>query len=157
MKLKLIDADAINFEKVFVGASDFAKDTREGAQSLIDSQPTAYDVGKVVGQLENTSIPDRYDGMGGYVGKRTVYLDDAIEIVKEGGAEKALGMAISALEELQQYRTIGTLEECQEAREKQILYKVKVLGVCPKCSYDFGWELVNFCPKCGQKLDRSDT
>ena len=64
------------------------------------------------------------------------------------------GMAIKALEEIQQYRAIGTVEECREARERQISHKVEVLGVCPKCSYDFGWELVNFCPKCGQKLDR---
>lgn len=32
------------FGKVFIGASDFAKDTREAAQGLIDEQPTAYDM-----------------------------------------------------------------------------------------------------------------
>lgn len=31
----------------------------------------------------------------------------------------AFQMAIDALEEIQQYRAIGTIEECQEAREKQ--------------------------------------
>ena len=46
--MRLIDADKIDFEKVFIGASDFAKDTREAAQKLIDEQPTAYDVDKVV-------------------------------------------------------------------------------------------------------------
>lgn len=37
---RLIDADKVNFENVFIGASDFAKDTREAAQSEIDAQPT---------------------------------------------------------------------------------------------------------------------
>ena len=46
--MRLIDADKIDFGKVFIGASDFAKDTREAAQKLIDEQPTAYDVDKVV-------------------------------------------------------------------------------------------------------------
>lgn len=49
--MRLIDADKIDFNEVFKGQSDFAKDTREAAQSLIDSQPTAYDVDKVVEQI----------------------------------------------------------------------------------------------------------
>lgn len=50
--MRLIDADKIDFNEVFKGQSDFAKDTREAAQGLIDSQPTAYDVDKVVEKLE---------------------------------------------------------------------------------------------------------
>ena len=38
--MRLIDADKVDFGKVFAGASDFAKDTREAAQSVIDAQPT---------------------------------------------------------------------------------------------------------------------
>lgn len=38
--MRLIDADKIDFGEVFIGASDFAKDTRNTAQELIDSQPT---------------------------------------------------------------------------------------------------------------------
>lgn len=50
--MRLIDADKIDFGRVFVGASDFAKDTREAAQKLIDEQPTAYDMNKVVKMLK---------------------------------------------------------------------------------------------------------
>ena len=50
---RLIDADKIDFNEVFVGASEFAQDTRNAAQMLIDNQPTAFDVDKVVEQLEN--------------------------------------------------------------------------------------------------------
>ena len=39
-RMRLIDADKIDFGEVFIGASDFAKDTRNTAQKLIDSQPT---------------------------------------------------------------------------------------------------------------------
>ena len=37
---RLIDADKIDFNEVFGGQSDFAKDIRGAAQSLIDAQPT---------------------------------------------------------------------------------------------------------------------
>ena len=37
--MRLIDADKIDFNEVFKGQSDFARDTREEAQSLIDSKP----------------------------------------------------------------------------------------------------------------------
>ena len=49
---RLIDADKIDFNEVFVGASEFAQDTRNAAQRFIDKQPTAYDVDKIVEQLE---------------------------------------------------------------------------------------------------------
>ena len=55
--MRLIDADKIDFGKVFIGASDFAKDTKEAAQNLIDSQPTAYDVDKVVEQISDLVKP----------------------------------------------------------------------------------------------------
>ena len=37
----------------------------------------------------------------------------------DGKAYEDMEMAIKALEEIQQYRAIGTVEECREAREKQ--------------------------------------
>lgn len=52
--MRLIDADKIDFGKVFIGASDFAKDIREAAQKLIDEQPTAYDVDKIVERLQES-------------------------------------------------------------------------------------------------------
>lgn len=50
---RLIDADKIDFNEAFVGASEFAQDTRNAAQMLIDNQPTAFDADKVVEQLED--------------------------------------------------------------------------------------------------------
>ena len=77
---------------------------------------------------------------------------------------QAYEMAIKALEEVQQYREIGTPEECQAAMEKQIAKKaITYRGTnradCPACGATvrgidapFG----NWCSKCGQKLDWSD-
>lgn len=48
---RLIDADKIDFNEVFVGASEFAQDTRNAAQMLIDKQPTAFDVDKISKEL----------------------------------------------------------------------------------------------------------
>ena len=84
--MRLIDADKIDFEKVFIGASDFAKDTREAAQKLIDEQPTAYDVDKVVEQIESSST--NKDGIVCYVDKKPVITKEvAIKIIKSGGIE----------------------------------------------------------------------
>ena len=54
--MRLIDADKIDFNEVFVGSSEFAQDTRNAAQMLIDNQPTAFDVDKVVEQLKQLKM-----------------------------------------------------------------------------------------------------
>lgn len=78
--------------------------------------------------------------------------------------ENAYAMAIKALEEVQQYRAIGTPEECRAAMEKQkakkpVTYKGTNRADCPICgatvrgiSKPFG----DWCSNCGQKLDWSD-
>lgn len=71
---------------------------------------------------------------------------------------------IKALEELKQYRTIGTPEECLAAVEKQTAKKVKsisqvkdgdsyvgLIGRCPCCG-DILEEDTVYCD-CGQRLD----
>lgn len=80
--MRLIDADKIDFKKVFIGASDFAKDTREAAQKLIDEQPTAYDVDKVVERLEKAKYEDDL-----YPCNLAVEIEEAKSIVKSGGIE----------------------------------------------------------------------
>ena len=71
----------------------------------------------------------------------------------------ALEMAIQALEEIQQYRAIGTVDECREANGKQMPKKVKEDGyfgfidyVCPTCGHDAGSSGTKYCKNCGQKL-----
>lgn len=75
--------------------------------------------------------------------------------------------AIKALDEIQKYQAIGTIEECQEARERQRGKKVSnrtllrdlngnpytVRGDCPNCG-SIGLLSVNtdHCNACGQKL-----
>ena len=51
--MRLIDADKIDFSKVFGGHSEFAKDLIAAAQELIDIQPTAFDKEKVESQIQN--------------------------------------------------------------------------------------------------------
>ena len=81
--MRLIDADKIDFGEVFIGASsDFAKDTREAAQNLIDAQPTAYDVDKVVERLGE--LKEIYPICGGMLHVYAVRIDKAINAVKEG-------------------------------------------------------------------------
>lgn len=74
----------------------------------------------------------------------------------------AFQMAINALEEIQQYRAIGTVEECREAKEKQRVKQVILYGdcedgklICPSCNEDL-WDLrecgFDFCPYCGQAI-----
>ena len=67
-------------------------------------------------------------------------------------------IAISALEEIQQYREIGTVEECREAVEKQKPKKPilrndngKLRKSCPVCGCFFS-PLSRSCPKCGQAI-----
>lgn len=75
-------------------------------------------------------------------------------------------IAINALEEVQQYRAIGTLEECKIAVEKQRPKKPinpdDDYGTfkCPNCNglifTEDRFETHRYCLLCGQKLDWSD-
>nr|DAY93221.1 MAG TPA: zinc-ribbon containing domain protein [Caudoviricetes sp.] len=74
---------------------------------------------------------------------------------------KATRVAIKALEEVQQYRAIGTLEECRAAVERNNEKTRIIDGITECCGYDFGIdafqrELSKFCPVCGRKIERSD-
>ena len=77
-------------------------------------------------------------------------------------------MAIKALEEVQQYRAIGTPEECRAAMEKQKAKKPmhvtnsyfgyqkhkEHVGYCPDCGHQV--EEPYGCPNCLRKIDWSD-
>lgn len=72
--------------------------------------------------------------------------------------QEAKTVAVQALEEIQQYRAIGTLEECRAAVEKQKPKKPVMDGYCcfesyecPTCHHDISDEQ-KYCDKCGQKL-----
>ena len=91
-------------------------------------------------------------------------------IIPQKRAE-ALDVAIKALEEVQQYRAIGTPEECQAATEKQTAKRIKqqewMYTRC-SCGHEFskhhgdGYysipqeQKTKYCPDCGQRLDWSD-
>ena len=76
--------------------------------------------------------------------------------------QEAMKMAIQALKEIQNYRKIGTVEECWESVEKQIQKTLEFFGdcedgelLCPSCQEDL-WDLkecgFNNCPYCGQAI-----
>lgn len=65
---------------------------------------------------------------------------------------EAMGMAIKALEEVQQYRQIGTVEECREAMEKQTAISREIIEgkyFCTKCHNLMPYP--GYCG-CGQKV-----
>lgn len=91
-------------------------------------------------------------------------------IIPQRRAE-ALDVAIKALEEVQQYHQIGTVEECREAVEKQTAKKPDYEGdgfsdgqlvydtwICPCCGkhYEVDCDRYDYCPNCGQHIDWGD-
>ena len=85
--MRLIDADKIDFSKVFGGYSAFAKDLISAAQELIDIQPTAFDRKKVVEELQKHSH-NYYPSIDHYcVSVKAVKLREVIEIVEKGRIE----------------------------------------------------------------------
>lgn len=82
--------------------------------------------------------------------------------------KEALHMAIQALEEIQQYRAIGTVEECREAVERMKPKTPTYDGdgyapdgtfvwdewLCPNCNsrYEVDFDEYDYCPNCGQKI-----
>ncbi len=92
---------------------------------------------------------------GGYIGGKDAVLEYDI--------------AIKVFEEIQQYRAIGTVEECREAGERRIPKIPDIWGDgydnegnmiydmydCPNCgkSYEMEYEEYKYCPSCGQAID----
>ena len=72
--------------------------------------------------------------------------------------EKAYELAIFALKEIQQYREIGTVEECRADREKQSPKNIEKIRegeyCCPKCYtvYDDCIFEYDYCINCGQAI-----
>ena len=87
-------------------------------------------------------------------------------------------IAISALKEIQQYREIGTVEECRESVEKQKAKKPDIytdtrnmvdlhgnvyteqanVYLCPTCESFIGYvgnNIFHYCPVCGQAIDEN--
>lgn len=90
-----------------------------------------------------------------------------IKYDKEKDYEK-LCRQVLLLEEVKQYRAIGTPEECWAAMERQnpraAITEKEDTGttryICPTCGMYMGWSTGTFparyCWKCGQKLDWGD-
>lgn len=88
--MRLIDADNLNFE-----GQNYNKSQMKSILDFIDAQPTAYDVDKVVEQLEdlksrvpvNRVLDDIINDKPKELGMLISY-DKAIEIVKAGGIDE---------------------------------------------------------------------
>ena len=77
---------------------------------------------------------------------------------------------LNALEEVQKYREIGTVEECREAVERQKPKMPDYEGdgyadgemvydtwICPNCGkkYEVDYDDYKHCPNCGQAIDEN--
>lgn len=84
--MRLIDADVLKEYCMRASKSDddFRRVSLATLASEIDAQPTAYDVDKVLEQLEAYSNADEAERLGTMP---VVELADAIKIVKGGGVE----------------------------------------------------------------------
>ena len=97
----------------------------------------------------------------------TVTLDHIVKeepnvspLVYKGREEKANTILVM-VEELKQYRAIGTVDECRAAVDKQTARKATTNHswthyhfFCPVCNMEVND--MKYCPNCGQKLDWSD-
>ena len=93
---------------------------------LLNNQPTAYDIGKVVEGLKNASWEETDIST-------VIYIDDAIEIVKKGGASDDVCEWRLCDEEANVYDT--------SCRNPHILIE----GTPKENNYEY-------CPYCGKKI-----
>lgn len=87
--MRLIDADSVIDDIKWEMGETYDDDVRAGMKSVIDiinKRRTAYDVDKVVSELQDKSF-ERY-GNSGMGGELVVNFDDAVEIVKRGGVDE---------------------------------------------------------------------
>lgn len=103
-------------------------------------------------------------------------VQEVIEYLEQHGfiADEVKDMCIEALVQVERYRTLGTVEELKEAREKQVTKKPKIqktddkaLFKCPCCDNVLLEEfygvvtlkhgqITKHCENCGQAIDKSE-
>lgn len=97
--------------------------------------------------------------------------NEAIEVIKSNMPtsgyymlRESLDMAIKALEEVQEYQKIGTVEECREAVKKTKAKKIikrsfvipyEGIDACPVCKEPLG-RRTKYCRNCGQRLESGE-
>ncbi len=86
--MRLIDVDAMNEELFYkqVGGKD-SLITAESAFEMVDAQPTAYDVDKVISELKRDKFVESECILSDVHQGYNAGLNRAIEIVKGGGVE----------------------------------------------------------------------
>lgn len=74
------------------------------------------------------------------------------------GFGKELIARMELLEELENYRAIGTVEEFRELKEKATPKKpiLNPICKCPICDHVLPYALVKYCSNCGTALDCSE-
>ncbi len=76
----------------------------------------------------------------------------------------AIRVAISSIDKIQQYRAIGTVEGCREARERQRAKKPRFYAhnyYCGNCgslvgNSEFNWKRFMYCDRCGNPVNWSE-
>ena len=86
--MRLVDADALKKDLKSVTLSNGTLVNTNAVLYLLEEYPTAYDIDKVVSQLEKWSFnADVNIGDGTMMNHNLIVSKNAIEIVKRGGAE----------------------------------------------------------------------
>ena len=97
------------------------------ALRLLDNEPTAYDIDKVVEELDKASylVPSKNKG---YYADNAINLEDAIEIVKQGGVD----------DDVCEWKVKSNYYVTECSHDTDVMYGLK---------QDF-----KFCPYCGKKI-----
>ena len=97
------------------------------------------------------------DMFGSSLSLETV-IDELERQLKEPGNPHPINAKILTYEDAkawEEYKAIGTPEECRAAMEKQTAKRPRIIGnamICPSCPRCFKSASPTYCPSCGQKL-----
>ena len=93
--------------------------------------------------LQNTK--KRFENLRKLADKNNGYIEPTLYDVE-------IDEIIQALQEIQQYREIGTVEEFKALKEKSVAKEMDRYH-CPICRHYFeDTDAYNYCPVCGQKM-----
>lgn len=104
--------------------------------------------------------------------QRIAELEPDVHPMLYAGRKERAETIIKGFAELEQYRAIGTVEECRMAMEKQTAKIPDTWGDgydedgnmiidmynCPNCgqTYEIECDHYKYCPECGQAIDQSN-
>ena len=155
----MTESEAIRFQEAFYMMVNSERE-KEACKTAISAL-------KEVGEYQEVDVQIKkiFDGQLGLVDIVKEYIEDIRRTHNGKMPRKVIALSEEDAKNWEDYKEIGTVEECREAVERQKLMRVNEVHVdeyfCPACgsenNCDYGKVHDKYCPMCGHAIYQEES